>query len=74
MIKENSSMTVVKVLQFPIRNRALFSPEVNSEVLSNSEFTGVLCAAIRALPHVKDFECREELKRALCELLLDETA
>jgi hypothetical protein len=74
MIKENSSMPAAKVLQFPIRTPALFSPEVNSEVLSNSEFTGVLCAAIRALPHVKDFECREQLKRALCELLLDETA
>jgi hypothetical protein len=69
-----SSIMSEKILQFPIRNPALFSPEVNSEVLSNSEFTSVLCAAIRALPHVKDFECREELKRTLCELLLRDTA
>ncbi len=63
-----------KILQFPVRNPALFSPEINYQVLSNSEFTSVLCAAIRALPHVKDSECREELKRTLCELLLQETA
>jgi len=73
-MKVNSSMAAGKVLRFPIRNPGLFSPEINYEVLSNSEFTSVLCAAIRALPHVKDSECREELKRTLCELLLRETA
>jgi hypothetical protein len=73
-MKANSSMAAGKVLRFPIRNPGLFSPEINYEVLSNSEFTSVLCAAIRALPHVKDSECREELKRTLCELLLRETA
>jgi hypothetical protein len=74
MMKANSNMASRKILQFPIRNPALFSPEINYEVLSNSEFTSVLCAAIRALPHVKDLECREELKRTLCQLLLRETA
>jgi hypothetical protein len=73
-MKSTSSMASGKLLQFPIRNPALFSPEINYQVLSNSECTTVLCAAIRALPHVKDWECREELKRALCELLLRETA
>jgi len=67
-------MSAGKLLQFPIRNHALFSPEINYEVLSNSEFINVLCAAIRALPHVKDLECREELKRTLCDLLLREAA
>jgi len=67
-------MAAAKLLHFPICNPDLFSPEINYEVLSNSEFTSVLCAAIRALPHVKDAECREELKRTLCDLLLRETA
>jgi len=61
-----------KLLQFPIRNPDLFSREVNHEVLSNSEFNRILYAAIRALPHVRDSHCREELKRALCHLLLRE--
>jgi hypothetical protein len=73
-MKASSNMATGKVLQFPIRNPALFSPEINFQVLNSSEFTSVLCAAIRALPHVKDSECREELKRTLCELLLRETA
>jgi len=61
-----------KILQFPMRDPDLFSREINSEVLSNGEFNRVLCAAIRALPNVKDSHCREELRRALCDLLLRE--
>jgi hypothetical protein len=60
------------ILEFPIRNRSLFSPEINSEVLSNSELNRILIAAIQALPHVNDVTRREELKLALCDLLLDE--
>jgi hypothetical protein len=63
---------VGKILDFPIRNPRLFSPEINSEVLSNSELNRILIAAIQALPHVNDVTRREELKRALCDLLLDE--
>jgi hypothetical protein len=61
-----------KILEFPIRNRSLFSPEINSEVLSNSELNRILIAAIQALPHVNDVTRREELKLALCDLLLQE--
>jgi hypothetical protein len=60
-----------KVLQFPIRYPELFAPIINQRELQDSQVTGVLYAAIRALPHVNDPLCREELKRALCELLLD---
>ena len=65
-------MANAKVLQFPMRNPDLFSREINYQVLSHSEFNGILYAAIRALPHVKSSHCREELKRALCDLLLRE--
>ena len=61
-----------KLLQFPVRNPDLFSREINYQVLSNSEFNRILYAAIRALPHVQDQHHREELKRALCDLLLRE--
>ena len=61
-----------KLLQFPMRNRNLFSPEINDQILSTSDFNRILYAAIRALPHVKDLSRREELKRALCDLLLHE--
>ncbi len=60
------------LLQFPIRNPDLFSREINYQVLSRSEFNRILYAAIRALPHVKNSRCREDLKRALCDLLLRE--
>ena len=59
-----------KVVQFPIRNPDLFSAEINRQVLAHCEFSKVLYAAIRALPHVQDVSCREELKQALCELVL----
>jgi len=67
-------MDAGKVLQFPMRNPNLFSREINDQVLSHSEFNRVLNAAIRALPHVQNSQYREELKRALCDLLLPETA
>ena len=65
-------MANAKVLQFPMRNPDLFSREINYHVLSCSEFNRILYAAIQALPHVNDPTRREELKRALCDLLLRE--
>lgn len=50
-----------KLLQFPIRNPDLISREINYQVLSNSEFNQILYAAIRALPHVRNSHCREDL-------------
>jgi hypothetical protein len=61
-----------KLLPFPVRNPDLFSREINYQVLSNGEFNRILCAAIRALPHVSNLQCREELKQTLCDLLLRE--
>jgi len=63
-------MADAKLLQFPMRNHELFSLEINQQVLRNSEFNQVLYAAIRALPHVQNSRLRDELKRALCDLLL----
>jgi hypothetical protein len=63
-------MTSGKLLQFPMRNPGLFSRAINYQVLSNGEFNQILYTAIRALPHVTNSQCREELKRALCNLLL----
>jgi hypothetical protein len=65
-------MTNRKLLQFPMRNPNLFSQQINQQMLRNSEFNQVLYAAIRALPHVQNFCYRDELKRALCDLLLRE--
>jgi hypothetical protein len=59
-----------KVLQFPMRNPRLFSPEINSQVLGATNLSQILYAAIQALPHVQNPHRREELKSALCELLL----
>lgn len=58
------------VVPFPVRNPELFSPEINCEILASGELYRVLCATIRALPHVRDAQKQEELKQALCELLL----
>jgi hypothetical protein len=58
------------VVSFPVRNPELFCSEINCEILTNSELYRVLYATIRALPHVQDAGRREELKEALCELLL----
>ena len=65
-------MSTAKVLQFPVRNPHLFSPEINAQVLSSSESSRILYAAIRALPHVQNWQLRDDLKRALCDLLLKE--
>ena len=59
-----------KLLQFPLGNPELFSRDINHQVLRNSEFNEVLYAAIRALPHVRNSRFREELKQALCDLLM----
>jgi len=59
-----------KFLQFPLGNPELFSREINCQVLRSSEFNQVLFAAIRALPHVRNSRFREELKQALCNLLI----
>jgi hypothetical protein len=59
-----------RLLQFPVSNPELFSREINCQVLRSSEFNQVLYAAIRALPHVQNARLREELKRALCDLLI----
>jgi hypothetical protein len=61
-------MSEQKVLQFPMRNPHLFSPEINCQILTGSEFSRILEAAIRALPHIRDSHIREELKDALCDL------
>jgi hypothetical protein len=62
------------LLRFPLRNPELFSREINCDVLSTGECNHVLRAAIGALPHISDLERREELKGALCELLLSDDA
>jgi hypothetical protein len=73
--KDGGFVAAQKVLQFPIGNPDLFSPEINCQILTASEFSRILEAAIRALPHVQDVHSREELKDALCDLFrLKETA
>ena len=59
-----------KLLQFPLGRPKLFSREINCEVLRSSEINQVLYAAIRALPHVQNARLREELRSALCDLLI----
>lgn len=61
-----------KLLEFPVRNPQLFTAEINCQVLGAGRFRRVLDAAIRALPYVENELCREELKGALCDLLLDQ--
>ncbi len=63
-----------KLLQLPLRNPDLFSGEINRQVISTGEFARLLYAAIQAMPHVKNSRCREELKRALCDLLFNADA
>ena len=68
-------MSAQKVLRFPMRNPDLFSPEINSQLLTASEFSPLLEAAIRALPHIHDVHAREQLRDALCDLFrIEETA
>jgi hypothetical protein len=59
-----------RVIELPIRNPQLFSPEINREVLSHGKLHFILSSAIQALPYVAQPECRENLKQALCEILL----
>jgi hypothetical protein len=63
-----------KTPAIPGRIPNLFSREINYQVLSNSEFNQILYMAIRALPHIQDLHRPDELKRALCELLLPKMA
>ncbi len=63
-----------KLLRFPVRNPDLFSRDINRQVLSTGEFARLLYAAIQALPHVKHQAYREELERALCDLLFNADA
>jgi hypothetical protein len=58
------TMNAQNVLQFPMRNPDLFSPEINSQLLTASEFSRVLGAAILALPHIQDSRIREEEESA----------
>jgi len=58
-----------KLLRFPMRRPEMFTPEINREALIAGGLNRFLYAAIRALPYVQDPRRREELKRALCELL-----
>lgn len=58
------------VIELPVRNPQLFSPEVNCQALAGGRLHSVLYSAIRALPYVEESECRENLKRALCDFLL----
>lgn len=68
-------MSAQNLLQFPMRNPDLFSPEINSQLLTASEFSRVLGAAILALPDIQDSHIREELRDALCDLFrIEETA
>jgi hypothetical protein len=59
-----------QVIELPIRNPQLFSAEINREVLANGKLRYLLSSAIQALPYVSESECRENLKRALCDILL----
>ncbi len=58
------------VIELPMQNPQLFSPEINRQVLAGGRLHFVLYSAIRALPYVEESERRENLKRALCDLLL----
>jgi hypothetical protein len=58
------------VIELPVRNPQLFSPEINREALTRGRLHRVLYSAIQALPYVQENERRENLKRALCDLLL----
>ena len=63
-------MFPARVLEFPVRDPQLFSEEVNSRMLADGEFGRLLYAAIKALPHIKDPQSQQDLRDALCDLLL----
>ena len=58
------------VIELPVRNPHLFSPDINRQVLANGKLYFLLHSAIKALPYVAQREHREDLKRVLCDLLL----
>ena len=62
------------VLTIPVRNPQLFSAAINREVLAQGKLYALLSSAIQALPYVTDSECRENLKQALCDILLCDQA
>jgi hypothetical protein len=66
-------MSPANLVRFPVRNPELFSPEINSQIMGG-ELYQVLVATIRALPYVQDRQRQEELKQALCELLMSDSA
>lgn len=66
-------MSPANVVRFPVRNPELFTPEINSQIMG-SDLYQVLYATIRALPYVQDRQRQAELKQALCELLLSDSA
>jgi hypothetical protein len=53
------------VIELPVRNPHLFSPEINRQALVAGNLYFVLHSAIQALPHVQESECRENLKRTV---------
>lgn len=63
-----------RVITIPVRNPQLFSPVINREVLIQGNLYELLSSAVRALPHVSDPECRENLKQALCDILMHDQA
>jgi hypothetical protein len=67
-------MNPANVVPFPVRHPELFSPKINCEILASGELYRVLYATIRALPFVQDAEKQDELKQALCDLLLPDSA
>jgi hypothetical protein len=58
------------VIELPVRDPHLFSPDINRQALAGGKLHRALYSAIQALPYVQENRCRENLKRALCELLL----
>ncbi len=65
-------MASQNLVPFPLRDPASFAPEINRQILESSEFRRLLFAAIEALPHIEDPRCGEELKQALCQLIVPE--
>lgn len=62
------------VIELPMRNSQLFSPEINCQALAAGRLHLVLLSAIQAMPYVEESERRENLKRALCDFLLGHAA
>jgi hypothetical protein len=58
------------VIEIPVRNPQLFSPEINRQALAGDKLQRAIYSAILALPYVQDSKHQENLKSALCDLLL----